>query len=343
MKRSLLIIAIIAFAGCASVKESLYQTTNVYVGSAISLNTIEHDTAAMHALITEFNSITSENAMKMNSMYGDSSHINWAAADNYIDFAKRYHLRMHGHTLIWHESVPAWLRKISNKSIVDSLVFNYIKLFVSHYKQDVYGWDVVNEAISDSLGTYRKSFWYNLFGTTYIEKAFRVANESNPNALLFYNDYGIENDTIKLKAVLNMIDSLTARNVPIHGIGMQMHISIDMDMNLYKHALSEFVKRGLLVHISELDICVNSNKNKDRFKHFSHHAAKLQKDKYYEVVKTYLDIVPRNQQYGITLWGFSDAHTWIVNYCKLLDWPCIYDDRMKRKPAYYGMWKALSE
>ena len=341
MKKIIFILFVISLAGCAVLRDSLYQNTYIYVGSAVTLKTVQEDTAAMRVLLSDFNSITAENAMKMKSMFPQKDVINWKSADEYVNFAKKNNMRIHGHALLWHESVPEWLNEYANDhDAFDGIVTNYIHNYVEHYKNEVAGWDVVNEAISDSAGLFRKTLFYRVLGESYIEKAFRAANEANANALLFYNEYGIENDSVKLNAMLKMVDNLTAKNVPIHGIGMQMHITTDMDVQMFKRALHEIIKRGLLIHISELDVRVNQD---NRYKRFNHNAAKQQKDMYYTVVKTYLDIVPRNQQYGVTLWGYSDAYSWIPHYFKTQDWPCIYDEKMKRKPAYNGMWKAFSE
>src|SRR5205807_873953 len=92
---------------------------------------------------------------------------------------------------------------------------------------------VVNEAVSDSpTGTatdLRDSIWYNqpgigLTGTGYIEQAFRWAHDADPNALLFYNDYSIEAPGRKFQAVYNMVKDFVSRGVPIHGVGLQMHL-----------------------------------------------------------------------------------------------------------------------
>lgn len=344
MKKTVFFFLTVLFtSGCRVIKDSLYQNTNTYIGAAVTLEKIKDDSSAYRILVTDFNSLTAENAMKMRSILPERGKYQWANAEQYIAFAKQHHMRLHGHTLIWHESIPEWIKQIHDTAELHTVFRDYITTYVSKTREDVLGWDVVNEAIADSGGGFRRSFWYNTLGEPYIAEAFFLANQANPHALLFYNEYGLEENEEKLAATLQMIDRLTRQGVPVHGIGMQMHITIDMDMGKYRKALREFVKRGLMVHLSELDIRVNPDRGKERFKHFNYVAAKLQKDKYYEVVKTYLEEVPRNQQYGITLWGFSDAHSWIIHHLKKNDWPCIYDARMRRKPAYNGMWKALSE
>jgi endo-1,4-beta-xylanase len=55
----------------------------------------------------------------------------------------------------------------------------------------------------------------------------------------------------------------------------------------------------------------------------------------------YQDIVPKEQQYGITFWGFNDRDTWINRFFKMKDWPCIYNENLQPKPAFYGFLNAL--
>jgi endo-1,4-beta-xylanase len=63
--------------------------------------------------------------------------------------------------------------------------------------------------------------------------------------------------------------------------------------------------------------------------------------KYEELVNIYKKTVPKSQQYGITLWGFNDRDTWINRFFKIKDWPCIYDEKLNPKPAFYGFLNGL--
>ena len=66
-----------------------------------------------------------------------------------------------------------------------------------------------------------------------------------------------------------------------------------------------------------------------------------QAKKYADLVKMYKDIVPKEQQYGITFWGFNDRDTWIRRFFDMNDWPTIYDHNLLPKPAFYGFLNAL--
>src|SRR5262249_16758871 len=136
---------------------------------------------------------------------------------------------------------------------------------MAHYKGQVFAWDVVNEAVSDvQTGTgiaLRDSIWYNkpgigMTGTGYIEQAFRWSHAADPSALLFYNDYNIESPGAKFNAVYTMVKDFVERGVPIHGVGIQMHI----DTSGYPSSagLAQNIRQltglGLQVHITEMDV-----------------------------------------------------------------------------------------
>jgi endo-1,4-beta-xylanase len=95
-----------------------------------------------------------------------------------------------------------------------------------------------------------------LTGTGYIEQAFRWAHAADPDALLFYNDYGIEDAGPKFDAVYNMVQDFVSRGVPIHGVGFQMHI----DTGGYPSTagLTQNIQRlnalGIQAQITEMDV-----------------------------------------------------------------------------------------
>ena len=105
----------------------------------------------------------------------------------------------------------------------------YITKYVGRYKGIVDGWDVVNEALNTKGEGFRsESIWFETLGREYIEKAFKYAHAADPDAILFYNDFNIERDSLKLNSMIEMINDFLDRDVPISGIGFQMHIRIDI-------------------------------------------------------------------------------------------------------------------
>lgn len=131
----------------------------------------------------------------------------------------------------------------------------HVMTVVGRYKGRIYAWDVVNEAMADD-GTLRDTIWLRNIGPEYIEMSFRWTHEADPQALLFYNDYGAEGLNIKSNAICNLVKSLLEEGVPIHGVGLQMHVSLENPSNPQEVAAN--IKRlndlGLEVHITEMDV-----------------------------------------------------------------------------------------
>ena len=127
-----------------------------------------------------------------------------------------------------------------------------------HFKGQVFGWDVVNEAIEDD-GSFRKSKYYNLLGEEFIEIAFRAAHEADPDAELYYNDYSMSGEK-KREAVCRLVKNLKAKGLRIDGVGMQSHNGLDYpNLDEYEKSIDAFAACGVKVLITELDINVLPN------------------------------------------------------------------------------------
>jgi len=88
-----------------------------------------------------------------------------------------------------------------------------IHTVVGHYAGRIREWDVVNEAIADGgTNLLRNSLWLDIIGPDYLAKAFAYAHEADPDAILRYNDYGLENRD-KRRKLITLIQSLRAQQV----------------------------------------------------------------------------------------------------------------------------------
>jgi endo-1,4-beta-xylanase len=227
------------------------------------------------ALSTNFNMLEGENAMKWDSIHPSQNAYNFGPGDHLVGFAQDHQMQVRGHNLCWHSQVPAWAKTIAQTATPDAvakLLQDHIATVVDHYKGQVFAWDVVNEAVSDSAtgkGTdLRDSIWYNqpgigMTGTGYIEQAFRWAHAADPKALLFYNDYSIEGPGPKFQAVYNMVKDFVARGVPIHGVGLQMHLTLGgfpSTVGLTQN-IQQLTALGLQVHITEMDVRLKLDAN----------------------------------------------------------------------------------
>lgn len=124
-------------------------------------------------------------------------------------------------------SLPAWFRETLTRANARQFLQEHIATVVGHYAGTVHSWDVVNEAIAPEENRphgLRHTPWLELLGADYIQLAFQMAHQADPHALLVYNDYGLDYDTVqdasKRAAVLRLLERLKSGNVPIHALGI---------------------------------------------------------------------------------------------------------------------------
>ena len=311
--------------------------TKFYVGTIVQANRM---TGSHKEIINaEFSSITAEYQMKMNIMYPNQDEYNWTESDAIVQFAQDNGLNMHGHALIWHNSVPDWVTNFTGTDAeFEAMVEDYIKTTVTRYKGKVKSWDVVNEGISDGSSGLRPTVFSNRMGDDYMEKCFTWAHEADPDVLLFYNDYSVASDQSKQNGIFALVDNLKSKGVPIHGVGMQMHISYNWPAKAdIETAAQKIVDRNLLVHFSEIDVRANPDNNQSSL---TASRSLEQKAKYKEVVEIYAAL-PEVNQYAITVWGLRDNESWLINFWGHADWPLLYDSNFNKKDAYYGFLEGL--
>ncbi|WP_245792348.1 endo-1,4-beta-xylanase [Teredinibacter waterburyi] len=296
------------------------------------------------AIVTShFGQITAENIMKPAYLHPAESTYFFDDADALVNYATSNGLSVHGHTLVWHSQIPNWMSNFSGDAAAwTSMMESHITTIVSRYADAdiVVSWDVLNEIISDSNGALRDSVWLQNIGESYIEKAFIAARAADDDALLYYNDYNLSNDGSKTAAMVSLVTDLVARDIPIDGVGFQMHILSDWpSANAIKNTFQDVVDLGLMVKITELDITMNSDEDMTEL---SATAEQLQADRYQAVLAAYLEVVPPAQRGGVTVWGITDADSWIPNFRGHPDWPLLFNADYSPKLALQGFADALT-
>ena len=309
-----------------------------YFKIGVAVNQRNVTNAEQSALILrEFNSVTCENDMKPEPTEPREGQFNWENADRIANFCRANGIKLRGHCLMWHSQIGQWMYNDNpTKEKFYERMKNHIQAIVTRYKDVVYCWDVVNEAMTDDPNAedpYRQSAMYKLCGDEFIAKAFQFAREADPNALLFYNDYN-ECDPVKSQRIFNMVKKMKDAGVPIDGIGMQGHYNIygpteqevDNAIKLYK----QIVKH---IHVTELDIRVNAEMGGQlRFSregvNISDSVKQHLADQYarvFNVFRKHKDVVD-----CVTFWNLSDRDSWLgaANY------PLPFDSEYKPKLAY---------
>lgn len=84
---------------------------------------------------------------------------------------------------------------------------------------------MVNEAFDEHGANYRPGIWFNNLGIEWVEKAFKYAEQAtNGEVSLFYNDYHLLINPVKLDKVLNLLDNIRKKGIKVDGIGLQGHL-----------------------------------------------------------------------------------------------------------------------
>lgn len=271
---------------------------------------------------SEFNLVTPENSMKMDQVNPLPGRFQFADIDNLLNFAQLNSMEVHGHPVLWHRQLPNWIQDAPLTSI-EGHMREYIDRLMGRYKNDIKLWDVVNEAIGDN-GGFRDSIWYNAIGESYLDTAYRQARQSVPDATLLLNDFDIAVNGPKADTLFTMLDGLISRNVPIDGVGFQMHVFSNFDQ--YNEVRANFQKvadRDLDIYITELDVALSSGASLQN-----------QADVYKSIVEICLE-QPRCK--AIQTWGFTDQYSF-----RRIFSPLLFDSSYKPKPAYSAIQDALS-
>jgi len=313
---------------------SLAQAQGIQVGAAVLMEPFREDANYRTILTREFNLLVPENAMKWRILHPERHRYDFTDADALVTFAKTNQMQVQGHTLVWHQSLPSWLAEAewTGEEVLE-LMRQHIYTVVGHYRGQVESWDVVNEAISHN-GKMRDSVFLNNIGPEYIEMAFRWAHEADPQARLFYNDHDAEELGKKSDGIYELVKNLLERNVPIHGVGFQMHTSLKRPPNPQKVAanIQRLGELGLEVWITEMDVQIYDGKGTREEK------LAAQAEVYRDILRVCLD-APNCKSFAT--WGFSDKYSWIPYFFDRPDSPLIFDESYRPKPAYNALVEEL--
>jgi endo-1,4-beta-xylanase len=318
------------------------------IGVAVTPRDLKSDAAPM--IVREFKSMTPENAMKMGPIHPRENEYFWADADSIVAFAKRNKMKVRGHTLCWHAQTPNWMFKTESGDTVSKAVLlqrlkDHITTVAGRYKGSIYAWDVVNEAIDDNDSKYLRSTpWLRIIGEEFIAKAFEYAHAADPKAVLFYNDYNTENPG-KRDRIFKLVKGLKDAGVPIHGVGLQGHWSVNNpSREELEKSITMFSSLGLQVQVTELDVSVYSGRQggqliqgrRDTTSTFTAEMEQQQLEKY----KMIFDVFRQHKKAltGVTFWNISDRSSWLDGRGRK-NYPLLFNKDLQPKKAYWEVVK----
>ena len=323
------------------------------IGVALNQRNVSDD-AQKALVIKQFNSVTAENDWKPGEIHPKEGVWNFERADKIADFCRQNGIKMRGHCLCWHSQFADWMFTDKKGKPVTKEVFyqrlrEHIHTVVNRYKDVVYAWDVVNEAMADDNqfgprfgfgrpgqepSPYRQSRHFQLCGDEFIAKAFQFAREADPNTLLFYNDYSCV-DEGKRERIYNMVKKMKDAGVPIDGIGMQGHYNIyfPSEEQLEK-AIVRFKEIVKHINITELDLRMNNESggqlmfSRGEAKPMPEYMGTLQTDQYarlFKVFRKHADVID-----NVTFWNLGDQDSWLgVN-----NHPLPFDENYRPKACF---------
>ncbi|RYD46994.1 MAG: endo-1,4-beta-xylanase [Verrucomicrobiaceae bacterium] len=336
------------------------------IGTAVNTRMVDGSRSkAGEVAARHFDSLTPENDMKWERLHPQPDQYTFEAADKHVAFGERHGMAVIGHTLVWHSQTPEWVFKgkdgapATREELLERMR-EHILIVAGRYKGKVKGWDVVNEAISDGPGGLRDSPWRKIIGDDFIDHAFRYAREADPQAELYYNDYGLENPEKRARAV-KMLKGLIERKVPITGVGTQAHWQLDHPAAAeIERTIQEFSALGLKVMVTELDVDVlPSRGNSDVADISRREKADSGLDPYREglpdemqqkLARRYGEVFEifirhRKDITRVTLWGLDDGQSWLNHFPirGRTNHPLLFSRELLPKPAFFEVLKKGEE
>jgi endo-1,4-beta-xylanase len=333
-----------ARAGAAAVPlQQLASEKGLLFGSCLALKYFVQSAAYQQLFVSQCNIATPELHMKWDSLSRQPEEYDFGNADKFVSFCATNHIKVRGHTLVWHDSLPAWVTPLLTAGSGPGMMVDHIRRVAGHFAGKLYSWDVVNEVLDpggnrpDGL---RDSPWLRNGGVDYIDLAFRTTAVADPNALLVWNENYLELSNgfgkAKRTAMLNLLDRMLDRGVPIHAIGLEAHLRADQTAVLgdaaYEGFLSDLERRGMKIFITELDVQDATLPAEDGARDRA----------VAEIYSRFLGASLRQPAVrGIVTWGLADSFSWIAGYRPRKDGlpvrPLPFDANLQPKAAYYAI------
>lgn len=245
---------------------------------------------------TLWNQITCENESKWASIEGSRrGSFNWGGSDNAYNYARQHGFPFKFHCLVWGSQYPSWMDNLSTDEQYKAIV-EWMDALKAHYPNlDLI--DVVNEAVpGHAPAPYKAALGGDgRTGYDWIIKAFEMAYERWPNAILIYNDY----NTFQWQRsqFIDLVRTLRDAGAPIDAYGCQSHDLTDMSQSNFRSAMTEIQNAlKMPMYSTEYDIGTTDDA--------------LQLQRYKEQIPYMWEA---DYCAGITLWGYIYGRTWTTD------------------------------
>lgn len=308
----------------------LAEASGLRFGTAVDMDAFANDTTYRERIATEFSVLTAENVMKWETLEPEPGVYNYGPADELVEFARDNRQLVRGHTLLWHNQLPAWLTDgVASGEITPTelreILRTHITETVRHFRGKIWHWDVVNEVIDDE-GNLRDSIWLQNLGPGYIADAFRWAHQADRRVTLYLNDYNIEGLSAKSDAYYALAQELLADRVPVHGLGVQGHLGVQFgfwDANTVAANLERFEELGLETSITEADVRMLMPSDTVKLQ--------AQANGYNTLLQGCL---LASDCTSFVVWGYTDRYSWVPGFFEGEGAANLLDENFQPKPAY---------
>jgi endo-1,4-beta-xylanase len=307
-------------------------------GAAVRAGSLASDASYRAAIASTCQIIVPEGEMKWADVHPARDEYRFENADALVDFARQNRIEIRGHTLAWYGALPAWTSEISSRAEAERELVDHIETVVSRYRGVIPSWDVVNEPLVDwpqDRFSLRSSIWMNRLGPEYLPIALRTTAAVDPDTKLVLNEYDVEFSGARFaarrKALVQLLNWLRERDVPLHAVGLQAHLFADrtIDRDGFQEFLAQIVDLKLDILITELDVVDYSLPGKidERDALVAAMAGRF--------LETVCEVV---RPKAILTWGLSDRYSWVPTYFKRADGmpnrPLPLDSEFKPKPMF---------
>lgn len=315
------------------------------VGAAINSWHLNENSREYAVIRKQFNVFTLENESKPEPIHPEEGRYVFGRVDRFAEFGEKTGVRLRGHTLVWHSQCPDWFFTDENGNFVEKEVLlrrmkEHITAIVSRYRGKIGTWDVVNEVIRDEGGM-RESKWYKIAGTDYIKEAFRCAHEADPAARLIINDYNLESSEAKADTMAAFVREMLEEGVPVHGIGLQMHLGPDTDFGKLKKNVRKFtalreIAPDFCLEVTELDLsCYRWGDEAEDIEQTPEYEAWFAA-KYAELFRFLLELSDEGVLDTVVFWGIHDGASWLNGFPRRhKNYPLLIGREFVLKPAFF--------
>ena len=329
----------------------------IYFGSAARIQELLQEDDLRNAIVRECACLTPEVEMSWNAIERVPARFNFNGMDALLAFAGKQGKQVHGHTLLWHGSVPDWAAEALQAKRGLEAVQGYLKAVFGRYRGVIGQWNVVNEPIETGYRTdgLRTSVFLKAFGPDYIPRALAEARQLAPKAKLLINEfsleYGVRTDRDRRFHFLKLLESLKRAGAPLDGVGLQAHLDLakgPLAAGPYSRFLRDIAEFGLFIVVTELDV-----KEYDYIL-----PAEARDQRVADATQQYLEVLLAEPAVrGLSTWGLSDRHSWLqVTPEDFARYPNAwrdgtspgvnrglpFDSSMRRKPMYEAIARALA-